>query len=107
MKDRLIDRLPFAKIVVVLAIVFGVAVGLCGLNLALTTSGAFNSGGQFATTILIGSGMLEVGVMLLSGVGLLLTVVVWVFASAVGGASKDDLEPQKLFVEKDDQDRST
>jgi len=62
MKDRLVDRLPFARIVTVLAVAFGVALGLCGLNLALSTGGVFRNAGQVGSSILVGSGMIEIAV---------------------------------------------
>jgi hypothetical protein len=107
MKDRLVDRLPFARIVTVLAVAFGVALGLCGLNLAMATGGVFRSAGQVGSSILVGAGLLEVAVLVLSGVGLLLTVVVWVVASAVSGASGNGSEPQRLFEGEKDEDKKS
>ena len=107
MKDRLVDRLPFARIVTVLAVAFGVALGLCGLNLALSTGGVFRNAGQVGSSILVGSGMIEIAVMVLSGFGLVLTVVVWVVASAVSQDGGNGSEPQRLYEEEKDEDKKS
>ena len=96
MNERLIDRIPFAKIVAILAIVLGVSLGLCGVTAFL----AFNtrSGGDF----LLGFGYLELAAIVLSAVGLALTLVVFVTLWVFGGFSEKVSQPQKLFGEEDD-----
>ena len=96
MSERLVDRIPFAKIVTVLAVIFGIALGMCGLNLLLALSPlgrlrAFD-GGPFSVM-----GFIELGAMLLSAVGMMVTVVAWVVMAAVGSFSRKGAEPQKLF----------
>ena len=45
MSERLVDRIPFAKIITVLAIVFGISLGLCGVTFFLSMGGARSRGG--------------------------------------------------------------
>jgi hypothetical protein len=78
MSERLADRVPFTKIIVVLASAFGIALGLCGLTAIATTSG------HNALTSVLGSlGVIELIVMLLSAAGLVLTVIAWVVLSII------------------------
>jgi hypothetical protein len=93
MRARLIDRIPFAKIVIGLAIVFFVSLGLCGLTFVLS-SGAYKG---FASL-----GVLELVFMVLSAAGLILTAIVWVTLAAVGSFGEKVSQPQKLFDDGDD-----
>jgi hypothetical protein len=93
MRDRLIDRIPFAKILIGLAIVFIVSLGLCGITFIFSGSGS----GAFASL-----GILELGAMALSAAGLILTTIVWVTLAAVGSFGEKVSQPQKLFEEGDD-----
>jgi hypothetical protein len=98
MSDRLIDRINFAKIVTVLAIVFGVSLGLCGVTAALASQ--MRGSGDF----LLPMGIIELIAMGLSAVALVVTVVVWVIASIVGGpgSGSADKGPLKLFEDAED-----
>lgn len=73
---QLLERINFPKVVTILAITFGVALGACGL-----TGIAATRGGNDA---LMSLAFIELAVILLSAVGLVLTVVVWIIASAFG-----------------------
>ncbi|MGA2048891.1 MAG: hypothetical protein ABSG96_14430 [Terracidiphilus sp.] len=95
MSERLVDRIPFAKIVAVLAITFGVSLGLCGLTFVLSSS-AGSSGG------IMGLGILELIAMALSAAGLVVTLIVWVLLAAVGSFGQKVSTPQKLFDDKDE-----
>jgi membrane associated rhomboid family serine protease len=98
--ESLVDRVNFAKIVTVLAITFGISFGLCGATLV------FSSQMRGSGSILIFIGILELIVMGISALGLLLTVIVWVIASAVGNFGKNASEPQKLFDDsKNDEEK--
>jgi len=96
MSERLVDRIPFAKIVTVLAIVFGVSLGLCGVTFALALSG----GGK--DNFLAGFGILELITIGVSLAGLLLTLLVFVTLSIFGSFSGKVSQPVKLFDEEDD-----
>ena len=76
--ERLASRFPFTKIIVVLASAFGIALGLCGL----TALGSF-SGHSAIANVLAPLAFIELGVILLSAAGLVLTVVVWVVLSII------------------------
>jgi len=95
MSERLVDRIPFAKIVAVLAVTFGVSLGLCGLTFVLSSGGG--SGGIF-----VGLGLLELISMALSAAGLLVTLFAWVLLTAVGSFGQNVSQPQKLFDEKEE-----
>jgi hypothetical protein len=100
MSRPLVDRIPFAKIVTILAIVFGVALGLCGATLGLANS---RSDFIFAKDqFLIPAGIIEIIVMALSAVGLLVTVIAWVVLGITSGFSRSGAEPQKLFDDENE-----
>jgi len=91
----------FAKVVTVLAIVFVLSLGLCGLSAAVSSA----SSGQndvYAATLVIGL----VG-MLLSGLALLITLPLWLIVALASGSSRNAAEPQKLFDDKNDNDKSS
>jgi hypothetical protein len=103
MSKPLVDRIPFAKIVIVLAIAFGVSLGLCGLTLALSVSGARQ---QFGVNQIAGvAAILSLPGMLLSAIGLVVTCAAWVVLSIVKGFSPKDEAPQHLFDDKNDVDK--
>jgi uncharacterized membrane protein len=96
MSERLVDRIPFAKIITVLAIVFGVSLGLCGVTFAVF--GGSGRGGDF----LMGFGILELIVIVLSAALLALTIVVLVTLLIFGSFSGKVSQTQKIFDERDD-----
>jgi hypothetical protein len=107
MPTPLADRFPFAKIVTILAIVSGISLGLCGLNWVLISAGShlgsqreFNFGGPVLGIL----GIVELAVILLSALGLVLTVIVWLIATAVGNFVPHSNDPQKLFDDSDDEE---
>ena len=87
MFERLADRIPFKKIVTVLAIVFGISLGLCGVTLAVSSG---SGGGNF----LIGFGILELVGIGVSAAGLLLTFLLFVAVSIFRGPSKGTAQPK-------------
>jgi len=82
MKESLVDRIPFAKIVVVLAIAFGVGLGLCGLSFVVAANG-FKSHEEFGVDSL-GIANISLVVMVLSGAALLPALVAWAVAGIFG-----------------------
>lgn len=80
MGEPLVDRVNFARIVTVLAIVFGISIGMCGLT------AVFSSRLGGAESIAVALGFIELIAMGLSALGLVLTVVVWVIASIFKGS---------------------
>ncbi len=96
MSERLIDRIPFARIIAVLAIVFGISLGLCGVTFFLSSGGG--NGGGF----LIGLGILELVAIGVSTAGLLLTLLVFVTLSVLGGFGGKVSQPKIVPDEVDD-----
>jgi hypothetical protein len=95
---------PFARIVVVLACTFGVGLGLCGLNAVLSLSGASVGGFGSAMGSLRGVvAIVSLAAMILSALGLVLTVIVWVVVEAFGIGRRGS-DPQTLFGDKDDEE---
>lgn len=90
----MLDRFPFAKIVTVLSIAFGIGLGLCGLSAILPSTGE-----EFHTNWLSLPSLL---IMVLSFLGLIVTLFVWIIASAIGGFSAKDSDPQTLFGNSND-----
>jgi uncharacterized Tic20 family protein len=73
-------RFNFAKLVVVLAIAFVISLGMCGM------SAAVSSASQGQETIYIVMMFTGLGGMLLSGLALFITVIVWIIATATRGS---------------------
>jgi hypothetical protein len=96
MKRPLADRIPFAKIVTILAVTFGVALGLCGMTVLVSSN--THLGGSAMMPL----GVLELVVMVLSAAGLVLTTIAWVIASALGGFRRRERKPVKLPNGEDD-----
>lgn len=88
------NRLSFAKIVTILAVAFGIGLGLCGLSALLPSSGE-----EFHTNWLSLPSLL---IMVLSFVGLIVTLLIWIIASAIGGFSTKRSDPQTLFGNPDE-----
>lgn len=84
---------PFAKIVVVLAIAFGVGLGLCGLSFVAASAG-FKSHEEFGIDS-FGIAGFSLLVMILSAAGLVPALVAWVVAATVR-AWRETGEPQTL-----------
>jgi hypothetical protein len=73
-------RFPFAKIVIGMAACFLVGLGLCGLDFALGANGIGKPGEEFSVGPLDGVSLV---VMVLSGAGLVVSLVVWALAAAL------------------------
>jgi hypothetical protein len=92
----------YAKTVAVLAVALGIGFGLCGLDAALLAS-LRNPNDEFGPNSFVGA--VGAFVVLLSGAGLGVTVLVWVVASVVGGAGEKDSNAQQLSEDKDDEEK--
>jgi hypothetical protein len=90
----LFERINFARIVTVFAIIFGVALGLCGIT-AIFPSGRTQA---FPTVALV-----EFGAMVLAAAGMVLTIAVWVIWTVINNFSGKGTSPQKLFDNSDDE----
>jgi hypothetical protein len=82
-------RITFAKVVVVMAIVFTVSLGLCGLSVALSS----NSAGQGTVYIV----MLFAGAagMLIAGLSLLVTLFAWAIVAIARSSGRKAAEPPR------------
>jgi hypothetical protein len=102
MNKPLVDRIPFTKIIVGLAVAFGLGLGLCGLDffLLVRASGTHTQGFGVDTI-----GVLSLAVLILSPIGLVATAILWVVLAAVGSSSRKNSEAQRLLDDKDDEQK--
>ena len=96
MSERLIDRIPFAKIITVLAIVFGVSLGLCGVTIVFASSGIAKD------NILASFGILALIAIAVSITGLLLTLLVFVTLSIFRAFGEKVSQPSIVPEAEDD-----
>ncbi|HWT66561.1 MAG TPA: hypothetical protein VN151_10650 [Terracidiphilus sp.] len=96
MSTSFADRIPFARIITILAIIFGVSGGLCGL----TWVAAMNVRGSDDWAIV--PEFIEAAAMGLSLLGLIVMSLIWITASILGMSSHSSDQPQKLFDDSDD-----
>jgi hypothetical protein len=101
MRMSIRDHINFPKIVTILAVVFGIGVGLCGLDYFLAAHNIGKSHEEFGVGPLDGVSIL---VMLLSAAGLVLAVLAWIVAAILGrtGSGRDEANPQTPFHSTDD-----
>jgi hypothetical protein len=103
MDKPLVDRIPFAKILVVLTVVFGIALGLCGVTFVLALNA---SGGNSPAGLLLSiAAPVELVMMALSFVGMVVVAIFWVVLSVARGNKAEDSERQRLIDGKDDEDK--
>jgi hypothetical protein len=93
-------RITFAKIVTVLAVGFGIGLGLCGLDYLLAANGIGKSHEEFGVGPLDAVSLV---VIVVSTCGLVLATFLWVVFAAVGSFNRKNSEPQRLLDEKDDE----
>lgn len=96
----------FAKTAIFFAVAFSIGVGLCGLDFFLASRGIRSShGGE------IGVGPLDVPsllIMLLSGIGLIVSLIAWFIAAIVFGIThRSDPPPTILHSSHDSSDTDT
>jgi hypothetical protein len=101
MSKPLVDRIPFAKIVSVLAVALGVGIGLCGLDFFLGSHGIGKNTQEFGVGPI---DALSLIVMVFSAIGLAIATIFWVVMAAVASFSRKNSEPQRLLDEKQDED---
>jgi hypothetical protein len=85
MSKPLVDRIPFAKILIGLAILFALSVSLCGLSIALFWNGKSVPPG--IDRVMNEAAGFDVLAMVLSAAGLLVTAIVWVVLTVVSSFS--------------------
>lgn len=75
-----VDRFPFAKIVIILAVAFLVGLGLCGIDYVLAANGIGKSTEEFGVGILDGPSLV---IICLSAACLIFTLIVWAIVGIV------------------------
>jgi hypothetical protein len=86
MKAPLVDRIPFAKVAVVMAAVMIVGLGLCGVGMVVSNGG--NKGGPLGSifvALLVAGG----ACFWLSTLGLILLVPLWAILAIVKAVNRD------------------
>jgi hypothetical protein len=96
-------RISFAKVVVVLAVAFVLGLGLCGLD-ATVLARFRNHYEEFGPNTFVGA--IGAWVLVLSALGLVVTVIAWVLSAVVSGVSRKDDAPQKLYDDGDEAKRN-
>jgi cytochrome bd-type quinol oxidase subunit 2 len=104
LSQPLVNRIPFAKIVTVLAIVFGVALGTCGVTfvVGLATDGSANRALSSVVGVLA---PVELIVLALSAIGLVFTLAAWVILTITANVTRRANEPQRIFDDRDGDDK--
>jgi hypothetical protein len=93
------DRSIFAKIATLLAFAFVAGIGLCGVDAAFLAS--FNySHEEFGPNTFVGG--IGAFALVLSAVGLVVTLFAWIVASVVGAFRAKDADSERLFDDKDE-----
>ncbi len=101
MTRRLIDRIPIAKTIKMLVIVFGGSFGLCCLSVILAISHLLK---PQPGDLLIGLGMIGFYGMVCAMTGILITLVLWAIVAMINNFTHQSDGPQKLFDdEKNDE----
>jgi hypothetical protein len=77
MSKPLIDRIPFSKITLVLAVAFGIGLGLCGVT-AIAATGSSHNDTVIQFQFL---GYCGVAILGLSALGLILTLIAYIVLS--------------------------
>ena len=84
------DRSGYAKVVTILAIVFGISLGLCGLTAAI--SGRITETGR---NLLLVAAWIEGFAIVLSFLGMIATLVLWAMSALFGRGQGSDPRRQK------------
>lgn len=86
MTEPLVRRIPFVKIVIILAVTFGIGFGMCGLSVFVAGAmhNSRSSGNALAILMIV-----DAAVILLSAIGLVVTILLWVILSLTSRASQN------------------
>jgi len=96
MPKPLVDRIPFIRIITILAVSFTVGWGLCGLDFALVSAGVGKNHEEFYAGPL---GLISLAVIIVSFLGLAISSIAYGALAALGslGILRRGGEPQRLF----------
>lgn len=92
------ERSGYAKVATILAIVFGVSLGLCGLNVAVSLRLA-RGGGPLESALAVAA-WIEGFAIVLSFLGLLATLILWSISALFGKGQGSDPGLQRLFEDE-------
>ena len=95
-----LEQINFKKVITILATIFGIALGLCGLNLVASRGGNLGNG---LTGLIMGAAFLELATMVLSLLGLILVSILWLTATLTGKKHQEEPDIQKLFDDSDEE----
>ncbi len=87
----------FAKVVTVLAIVFVVSLGLCGVTSAISSASPSQ---QNVYIVIMFAGL---GGSVISGLALFVTVIAWIIVAIAGSSKRKELETEQQTDAKDEQ----
>jgi len=99
MTKPLVNRIPFAKIVIGLVIVFILSLGLCGVSVVVALQPGMPH--RWARLVNQAAG-LDMVVLVLSAFGLVVTVIAWVVLAIVRSSVRKVSQPQNLSGGTDD-----
>ena len=88
MSKPLVDRIPFAKILIGLAILLALSLGLCGLGIALIWNG--RSVPQGMDRLMNEAAGYDVLAIVYSAGGLLVTATIWVVLTVVSSSGRKE-----------------
>jgi len=103
MKLFSLEENGFPKTILILAVIFLVSSGLCGLQLIVANS----SGGSSSGWVLIPLGIAELIAMLLSAGGIVVVCVLWIASTVYGRYAHPDRGETLHIFEDSDSDSST
>lgn len=100
MQEPLVKRIPFAKILIGLVLVFFLSLGLCGLTLVMTVRGS--SPGAHMNKLVDPAAIAAMVGMFGSIAALIVTGIVWMVMSIANSAGRKVSQPQERIDESDD-----
>ena len=100
MSRPLAERVPFAKILIGLVVVFLLSLGMCGVTLVFSVQGGNRR--SAAARLLTQAFGVEVVGMVLAAAGILVISIVWVVAVVVGSSSKKVSQSQNQMNDPND-----
>jgi hypothetical protein len=89
-----LERVNFPKLLTVFAVIFGIALGACGLTVLVPGRN------------LLGLALVELGVMILAAAGVLVVLILWLVAAIFGVRKHDDSDSTRLLDHTDNDDKS-
>jgi hypothetical protein len=102
MTRRAVNRVPFAKTVIAITVLFGIGLALGGIDFFLASRGIGKSADKFGVGPL---DSLALGILLLSTIGLIVTIAAWLIAAVIRHFTSRGNGPNPFFDDTDDTQR--